>query len=83
MKPVREFTPEEAKAFIRRVMGPPRREVVGDEKEQLLTVLSLIEPAGFSNNQRSITEDYFVGDVHYEVTYIENETIVEEILNDE
>lgn len=80
---VLNMTPEEAKAFIRRVMGPPTRTLEGDEREHMLTVFRLIEPVGVSNNQRSFTEEYEHAGKKYDVHYFEDEVIVEEYLDEE
>ncbi len=73
-------TKEEARAFIRQVMGPPRRTLEGIEKEQTLTMLALIGPTVTTNNQHSWSEDYIQGGMHWCVTYFPNEEpIVEEI----
>ena len=77
---VLDMTPEEAQAFLRRVMGPPRRILEGAEREQVLTMLALIGPTATTNNQRSWSEDYVQGGQHWCVTYFPNEeAIVEEI----
>ena len=77
------MTPEEAKAFIRKIMGPPRRVLDGNEREHMLTVFRLIEPVNVSNNQRSFAEEYEHANKKYVVHYFEDETIVEEVLEDE
>jgi hypothetical protein len=77
------MTQEQARDFIRKVMGPERRTIEGVEKEHLLTVFKLIEPIGTSNNQRSFTEDYEHAGKKYDVTYFEDEVIVEELLEDD
>lgn len=78
-----EMTKEEARAFIRKVMGPERRTVEGVEKEHLLTVFRLIEPISSSNNQRSMTDIYAHADKVYHVTYFEGDTEVEELIEDD
>jgi hypothetical protein len=47
-----KFTPEEARAWIRKVMGPDRRKIEGTEREHMLTVFRLLEPIESTNNQR-------------------------------
>jgi hypothetical protein len=80
---VLDMTPEEARAWIRKVMGPPRRVLEGTEREQVLTMLALIGPTATTNNQHSWAEDYVQGNHHWCVTYFPNEeTIVEEIERD-
>jgi hypothetical protein len=77
------MTPEEAKSWIRKVMGPPRRVLEGAEREQVLTMLALIGPTATSNNQHSWSEDYVQSNHHWCVTYFPNEeAIVEEIERD-
>jgi hypothetical protein len=77
------MTPDEARSWIRRVMGPPRRVLEGAEREQVLTMLALIGPTLTTNNQHSWSEDYVQGGQHWCVTYFPgNEVIVEEIERD-
>jgi hypothetical protein len=77
------MTPDEASAWIRKVMGPPRRILEGAEREQVLTMLALIGPTATTNNQHSWSEDYVQGGQHWCVTYFPNEeTIVQEIERD-
>lgn len=74
------MTPEEAQAFIRKIMGPPRRILKGTEREQALTMLALIGPTVTTNNQHSWSEDYVQSGRHWCVTSFPNgEVIVEEI----
>ena len=80
---IKEMTKEQAKAFLRKVMGPDRRKIEGAEKEHMLTLFSLIEPIQSTNNQRSFTDEYKHADKEYHVHYFENEIEVEEILPDE
>ena len=75
--------PVKLKEFMRKVMGPPRRVLEGDEREHILTVFRLVEPISSSNNQRSFTEEYEHAGKRYDVHYFEDETIVEEILDEE
>ena len=55
------LTPEEARAFIRKVSGNPFRILKGNEYDKVWTMLSLIEPASTSNNQRTWTDVYIIG----------------------
>jgi hypothetical protein len=59
---------EEAIAFIRKVMGPPKRTLEGKEREQVLLLIAMIEPYSASNNQHSWTECYMIGNADYHVT---------------
>ena len=77
---VLDMTPEEAQAFIRRVMGPPKRQLEGEEYKNMMLILSLKEPVRSSNNQRFWTDEYEHNGRKYDVTYgIEDEPILEEI----
>ena len=74
------MTPEQAREWIRSVMGPPRRTLEGAEREQVLTMLALIGPTVTTNNQHSWSEDYVHSGRHWCVTYFpDEEPIVEEI----
>jgi hypothetical protein len=77
------MTPEEAQAFIRKIMGPPKRVLEGTEREHMLTVLRLVEPIRSTNNQRSFTDEYVHAGKMYDVHYFEGETVVEEYLDEE
>ena len=81
---ISNMTPEEAKIFLRKVMGPPKRTLEGTERESIWLMIQLRgEPDEFSNNQRSITEVYKFNQREYHVHYgIEDSPIIEEILNE-
>lgn len=76
---------EEAKAFLRKVMGPPTRTLEGQERENVwLMILMQEEPTECSNNQHSITEVYKINQREYHVHYFSGEEpIIEEVLNDD
>ena len=77
-------TPEEAKAFLRKIMGPPRRVLEGQERDETLMLLKLVGPVAESNNQRTMTEVYELNNRVYHITYgLEDEPLVEEIEQDE
>ena len=77
-------TKEEARAFIRKVMGPPRKTLEGKEREQILLLLAMMEPYSASNNQHSWTECYMIGETDYHVTTFPGEdVIVDEMLKEE
>ena len=77
-------TKEEARAFIRKVMGPPRKTLEGKEREQVLLLLAMMEPYSASNNQHSWTECYMIGETDYHVTTFPGEdVIVDEMLKEE
>ena len=77
-------TKEEARAFIRKVMGPPKKTLEGKEREQVLLLLTMMEPYSASNNQHSWTECYMIGETDYHVTTFPGEdVIVDEMLKEE
>lgn len=74
--------------IMREIMGSPKREIVGEEYDKVMTLLRLIGPSGGSNNQHSETEEYFVGDdenyTEYHLTYFpDGITELVEILKEE
>ena len=74
------MSPEEARAWIREVMGPPKRRIEGEEYKHMMLVLSLKEPVSSSNNQRFWTDEYEHDGRTYNITYgIEDEPWLEEI----
>ena len=80
---MKNMTKEEARAFIRKVMGPPRKTLEGKEKEQVLLLIAMIEPFKETNNQRSWTSYYMIGETEYHVSSFEDEVIVDEMLKEE
>ncbi len=75
---------EEARAIIRKVMGPPSKTLEGKEREQILLLLAMTEPFKASNNQHSWTEYYTIGEIEYHVTtFPGDDVIVEEMLKEE
>lgn len=80
---MQNMTKEEAKAFIRRVMGPPKRILEGQEKENMMTIFRLIDPVETTNNQSSFTDEYHHADKVYYVHYFGDEIEVEEVLSDD
>ena len=77
------MTKEEARVFLRKVMGPPTRTLEGKEKEQILLLLAIIEPFKETNNQRSWTSYYMIGETEYHVSNFEDDVIVDEMLNED
>jgi hypothetical protein len=72
------MSPEEARAFIRRVMGPPKRQLEDKEREHAWLLIKMSSPVRQSNNQRFWTDEYVVGGRRYDVTYgLEDEPVVE------
>jgi hypothetical protein len=75
---------EEAKIFLRKVMGPPRKTLEGKEREQVILLLAMTEPYKATNNQHSWTEYYMIGETEYHVTTFPGEdVIVDKILPDD
>jgi hypothetical protein len=75
------MTQQEALAWSRRVMGPPRRELEGTEREQVLLMLAMLgKPTRTSNNQHSYSEEYeHAGRYWCVTTWPDGYYIVEEI----
>ncbi len=69
---------EEARAFIRKVMGPPKRKLEGKERENIWLLIQMSTPINESNNQRFWHEEYVLGGKQYDVTYgLEDDPIIE------
>jgi len=66
---MKEMTKEESKAFLRKVMGPPHRTLVGKEHDEIWFLLQLMEPINESNNQHTSTEVYKMSGNEYHVTW--------------
>jgi hypothetical protein len=79
---VNKMTVEEAKAFVRKVMGPTRRSLEGKEKEHVWMLLQLVEPTSQSNNQRTWTDVYHLSGKEYHVHYFDEQPEIEEVLKD-
>lgn len=74
-------TKEEAQAFIRKVMGPPRKRLEGKEHDKVWLMLQLAEPVRESNNQHSWCAEYDIGGKRYDVHFFPDETpFIEEYL---
>lgn len=81
---MKELTREEAKAFLRRVTGPPTKTLLGKEKNDIILLLALMEPFKQTNNQHSWTDYYMIGETEYHVTnFPDDEVIVEEMLDED
>lgn len=75
-------TKEEAYDFLVRagIIRPNERTLEGQEKEEMMLILTLLTSTHSTNNQRFITEHYSYGDNRYSVTYFdENEYEITEI----
>lgn len=74
------LTNDQRAKILKEVMGPPRRELVGDEYNHIWLLLKLKGPSSESNNQHTITEIYHLSDKTYHVTYgFGHNPIIEEI----
>ena len=72
--------PVRLKAFMRKVMGPARRQITGIEYDHMMTVFALVQPDSSCNNQRTWTDEYMVCGKKYHVTSgLEDKPIIEEI----
>lgn len=60
--------PAKLKTFLRKVMGPPRRSIVGQEYADIMLLLKLVEPFETSNNQHTWTDMFLLGGKTYCVT---------------
>ena len=74
------MTPEEAQVFLRKVMGPPRKTLEGKEREQVLLLLAMMDPYSSSNNQRSWTDCYRIGQKEYQVTTFPDEDVIVDLM---
>lgn len=77
------MTPEQAKAFIRKVMGPPKRQLEGQEREHVWLLIQMSTPVRESNNQRFWHEEYLIGGRRYDVTYGVEDTPIVEVYEDD
>jgi hypothetical protein len=81
---MKEMTKEEARAFLRQVMGPPTKVLEGKEKNDIILLLAMMEPFRATNNQHSWTEYYMIGETEYHVTsFPDAEVIIEKMLNED
>jgi hypothetical protein len=62
-------TQQEAIDFLKSIGIKNRRLIEGVEREHMLTLLSLVEPAEVSNNQRTFTETYYHAGKEYDLTW--------------
>jgi hypothetical protein len=71
--------PDYLAEVLRRIQGPPKRELEGKERDDFLEAIKNIPLAEVSNNQRTITEKYIIDGVRYDVTYgLEDHPVVEQ-----
>lgn len=78
--------PVRLKKFLRSVMGPERRAIIGDEYKHLMMIFALKDPDSSSNNQHTWSDKYTHDGKTYNVTYFPGEGVepeLEEILPDD
>lgn len=75
------ITPEQAREILKKVMGPARRELKGEEYSHIWLILQFLDPVEVSNNQRSITEVYHQNGCIYHVHYftMNEDPVIEEV----
>lgn len=75
------MTPEQARAWLQSVIGPPRRTLEGKERSNILLILSFKDPVSESNNQHSWTTVYEHDGKEYHITsFSDSDVVVDEIL---
>lgn len=72
-----------AKAWLRQIMGPATVELEDKEKDDVMLLLKMIEPFKQTNNQRTWTDYYMIGETEYHVTYWGDECVLERVLKDD
>lgn len=75
-----QLSREELRKKLYEIIGPPSRELSGDEYNRVRVMLQLLEPVNVSNNQHTWTEEYLLAGKKYNVIYgISDNPIIEEI----
>jgi hypothetical protein len=64
-----KISKEQALEILKKVIGPSRRELKGEEYDHTWLILNLLDPVEISNNQRSITEVYHQNGKIFHVHY--------------
>ncbi len=77
------MTPEQVKQFLRKVLGPPKRQLEGQERECVWLLIQMSTPVRESNNQRFWHEEYLIGGRRYDVTYGVEDTPIVEVYEDD
>ena len=72
--------PKALKEFLRKVMGPPKKTLVGKERDDILLLIALTEPYSASNNQHSYTECYRIGLTEYQVTTFPGDDVIVDLI---
>ena len=73
-----DMSPAEKKVYFRQLFGPPFEVLRGEEKQEALLLLALLEPTEVTNNQTTWTQVYIQNDVTYHIVTepIENKVSV-------
>ena len=79
----KSLTPEQAKELVRKIMGPPKRQLEGKERENAWLLILMSTPVSESNNQRFWYEEYLIGGKRYNVTYGLEELPIVEVYEDD
>lgn len=79
---VQKMSAEERKMMLRKLFGPPTRELEGDELNQTWLVLQFLEPFDTTNNQQWYSEKYMYHEQEYHVHYVTNGVPMIEIVEE-
>ena len=66
-------TKEQAEDFMRRILGPAKRRLEGEEHDRVWLMLQMAEPVRETNNQHSWCAEYNIGGIMYDVHYFPDE----------
>ena len=76
--------PESARRFLKGLgLFKKRRIISGEERKQVLTMLQLIGPGEYSNNQHVWTESWRVGNIEYNIHTSEDFEELEEVIDED
>lgn len=76
--------PETARRFLKGLgLLKQRRTIVGEEREQVMTMLRLLGPGEQSNNQHVWTESWRVGNIEYNLHVGAEFDDLEEVIDNE
>lgn len=79
------MTQAEARKYLRKILGPDTRELEGEEHDHTWLILQFMEPFDSSNNQRTCTDKYKIGDIEYHVHFgiYKDRPMIEVVLEDD
>ena len=75
--------PVRLNAFLRKVMGPPKRTLEGKERDDILLLIAMMDPYEESNNQHIWTESWRVGDITYNHHFGSGVDELEEVIEED